>query len=92
MAFLTVTPDELRSLANNCRTQSDAIGNIGTNINSNVTGVDWQSPAADRFRGDWTGTHLPNLKKLQESLQTLAQAADSMASSYDEADRSYQGG
>ncbi len=92
MAFLTVTPEELRALARNCGQQSEAIGTIGNNVNNNINSVDWQSPAAERFRSDWTSTHLPNLQKLQQSLQTLGQAADSMATQYEQADQSYSGG
>lgn len=92
MAFLTVTPEELRTLATNCGRQSEAIGTIGTTVGNNINSVDWHSPAAERFRADWTGTHLPNLQKLQEALQTLGSAADSMASQYEQADQSYSGG
>lgn len=91
MAFLTVTPEELRNLARTCQQQSDAIGQIGQTVNSNVTSVDWHSPAAEQFRGDWTGTHQPNLQRLQQSLMQLGQAAEQMAAQYEQADASYRG-
>ena len=41
MAFLTVTPEQLRALATTCSTQADAVGTVGSTVNSNITGVDW---------------------------------------------------
>ena len=91
MAFLTVTPEQLRSLAQTCSQQADAINNVGTTVNSNVNSVEWDSPAATQFKGEWSSTHWPNLRNLMQALQDLGATATQMATNYEEADRSYKG-
>lgn len=41
-------------------------------IDSQVSGTWWVGPAAERFRGEWTGQFKPNLAKLQEALSEAA--------------------
>ena len=91
MAFLTVTPEQLRALAGICGTQADAIGNVGSTVNSNVTSVDWDSPAAKQFKQEWATTHWPNLRNLMQALQGLGASAQQMATQYEQADASFRG-
>ena len=91
MAFLTVTPEQLRSLAQTCSQQADAINNVGTTVNSNVNSVEWDSPAATQFKNEWATTHWPNLRNLMQALQSLGASATQMASQYEQADASYRG-
>jgi WXG100 family type VII secretion target len=91
MAFLTVTPEQLRSLAGTCNQQADAVGTVGTTVNSNVTSVDWDSPAATQFKQEWATTHWPNLQKLMAALQGLGSSATQMAGQYEQADASFRG-
>ena len=91
MAFLTVTPEQLRALATTCSTQADAVGNVGSTVNSNVTSVDWDSPAAKQFKQEWATTHWPNLRNLMQALQGLGASAQQMATQYEQADASFRG-
>ena len=91
MAFLTVTPEQLRSLASTCGQQADAINSVGTTVNSNVNSVEWDSPAATQFKNEWATTHWPNLRNLMQALQSLGASATQMASQYEQADASFRG-
>jgi WXG100 family type VII secretion target len=91
MAFLTVTPEQLRSLAATCNQQADAVNSVGTTVNSNVNSVEWDSPAATQFKNEWATTHWPNLRNLMQALQSLGASATQMASQYEQADASYRG-
>ena len=91
MAFLTVTPAQLRELAGVCDSQAGQVEGVGQPVNTKVTSVEWDSPAATQFRQEWTTTHLPNLRKLMEALQNLGQTAKTMADNYDQADQAYRG-
>ena len=92
MAFLTVTPQQLRDLATVCSQQAQAVNGVGTTVDGRVANVEWESPAAQQFRAEWSSTHLPNLRKLMEALENLGQTARTMGDNYEQADQAYKGG
>jgi WXG100 family type VII secretion target len=90
MANIQVTPEELRTLQTHCGTAAGDVLSLQQRVQSQIESTNWHSPAADRFRGDWTGTYVPALTRLQEALRDLGQAAATMATNYDNTEASYQ--
>lgn len=80
MAQLGLDPEQMQGLARQMRTEADTIDSIVTRITNKLHGTWWKGKDADKFRGDWTGVHTGNLRKVSAALKDVAKVVDSNVS------------
>lgn len=91
MTRIRVTPAELRTLDNRCRSEAQQIEQVKLRVGSAIANTDWDSPAAQRFRSNWDADFRPVLDKLYEALADLGAAASTMAGNYEATEAAYRG-
>jgi WXG100 family type VII secretion target len=64
--------EQLAALRATFDQQSQALEQVTGTIRSQLAGTMWHGPAADRFRGAWSGDFEPSLRRLQQALQEAA--------------------
>jgi uncharacterized protein YukE len=75
MALYGQDIEQVQQLATQLNAKASDIQNIITQLTSQINGVNWQGPDANKFRSDWQGTHTAQLKAVVNALQTAAQSA-----------------
>lgn len=91
MAIIQVTPDELDSFAGKCTTEAGNVIDLKGRVRRALDSTDWHSPAADRFRTDWTTKYETALNELDRALRELSDAAKTMATNYRSTEDAYKG-
>lgn len=71
---------EVRQLANQLTTKAEEIQGIMTQLNSRINQVHWTGPDADKFKSDWNGQHVSQLKTVISVLKDAGQRAQRNAS------------
>lgn len=91
MSRITVTPENLRSIAKTCRAQASEINSVERTVNAAIVNSGWNSPAATKFKNDWNTDYRKALAQLDQALRSLGDAATKMATNYEATERAYQG-
>lgn len=91
MTQISVSVENLQSIARTARTQSGQLGTVERTINNAIVSSGWTSPAATRFSHDWNTTYVKSLRDLENALVSLADAAAKMASNYEANEATYVG-
>jgi len=61
--------DQLEQLEKTFGKASQLVEEARALVTSQLTGTDWEGPAAERFRSEWTGEFEPNLRRVEEALR-----------------------
>lgn len=64
--------EQMQALEHQFVSDAQGIAEIQRRISAAVTNTTWTGPAADRFRGEWNGTFVSALTRLQEALHENA--------------------
>jgi WXG100 family type VII secretion target len=91
MTLIRVTPSELRAFDTRCRGDAATIEQVKQHVAQALASLDWNSPAAQRFRTGWDTDFRPALDKLGLALQELGSAANRMAENYEAAEAAFMG-
>ncbi|MGE0214229.1 hypothetical protein [Mycolicibacterium sp.] len=75
MALYGADIEQVQQLSNQLNAKANDIQNIVTQLSSAINSVNWLGPDADRFRSDWQGQHVAQLKQVISALQTASQNA-----------------
>lgn len=86
------SPEQLRAINTVCKREAASSEEILRTVRDSIFNSGWNSPAADRFKQDWELKFEPVLKELGPALESLGQAADGMATNYEQTEASYKGG
>jgi len=79
MAQLGLDPEQMDALATKMTNEASTISDIVTQITSQVNSTWWQGPDAERFKGEWEGTHSSALRNAADALDQVAQLVRSEA-------------
>jgi hypothetical protein len=79
VALIRVTPSELRAFDARCRGDAATIELVKQHVANAIGSLDWNSPAARRFRLGWDTDFRPALDNLGLALRELGMAASRMA-------------
>jgi uncharacterized protein YukE len=77
--FLGMDTDAIRNLAAQFDSKAGEIDQIANVLTATLNGARWEGPDATRFRGDWSGTHHPQLTAVAQALREAATAAKNNA-------------
>lgn len=77
--YLGMDTDAIRNLAGQLNSKAGEIDQIANLLTSTLNNARWDGPDATRFRGDWTGTHHPQLSAVAQALREAATAANNNA-------------
>jgi WXG100 family type VII secretion target len=61
--------EQLATLRASLLQQSQTIEHVAGTVRGQLANTMWHGPAADRFRGAWSGEFEPTLRRLQAALQ-----------------------
>lgn len=79
MASVGQDIQQVRDLAGQLNAKAGDIQAVLGQLTSQLHSVDWRGNDADRFRGEWDGTHTAQLKAVISALQQASQTAMSNA-------------
>jgi len=75
MALYGADIEQVQQLSNQLNAKASEIQNVISQLSSAISSVNWMGPDADRFRSDWQGQHVAQLKQVVSALQTASQNA-----------------
>ncbi|MCG7592736.1 WXG100 family type VII secretion target [Mycobacterium sp. PSTR-4-N] len=75
MALYGADIEQVQQLSNQLNAKANDIQGIVSQLSSAISSVNWMGPDADRFRSDWQGQHVAQLKQVISALQTASQNA-----------------
>jgi uncharacterized protein YukE len=75
MALYGADIEQVQQLSNQLNAKANDIQSIISQLSSAISSVNWLGPDADRFRSDWQGQHVAQLKQVVTALQTASQNA-----------------
>ncbi len=87
MAFTGLDSEQVRQLAAQLNNKAGEIENILTQLTSQLNGVNWIGGDAERFKGEWSGTHTAQLKQVISALHQASQTATQNAQEQETASR-----
>lgn len=64
--------EQLFALQNTLTRNGVAVEELASSIRNELHNVQWEGPAADRFRATWTGEFEPSLRRLREAIDDAA--------------------
>lgn len=85
MALYGQDIEQVKQLAAQLNSKAGDIQNVISQLTSKVNSVEWRGPDAERFKSDWQGQHVPQLKQIVTALQTASQKASKNASEQQQA-------
>lgn len=65
----------VRALSKLMRAKADEIDSAAKQVSQKVNTVVWKGADAERYKGDWSGTYLPQLRQVVEALNKASQLA-----------------
>jgi uncharacterized protein YukE len=71
MPNISVSTESLQSLLSSFTTAHDTLTTTTANMTSSLAGCEWQSPAAEDFRGAWRDQYQPSLAKLLGAIENF---------------------
>lgn len=69
MASISVNTESLEQTLNSFVSAHDALGQTVSSMSSALTACEWQSPAAEDFRKDWTDEYQPSLSRILTAIE-----------------------
>jgi ABC-type transporter Mla subunit MlaD len=75
MAIFGADIEQVQQLSTQLNAKASDIQNVISQLSSAISSVTWMGPDADRFRSDWQGTHVAQLKQVVSALQQASQDA-----------------
>lgn len=69
MSHMGADLEQLAMLRGSLVEQAELIERLATTVGRQLADTRWHGPAADRFRGAWSGDFEPSLRRLQAALQ-----------------------
>jgi uncharacterized protein YukE len=75
MALYGADIEQVQQLSNQLNAKANEIENVISQLSSAISSVNWMGPDADRFRSDWQGQHVAQLKQVVSALQAASQNA-----------------
>ena len=85
MALYGQDVDQVRQLATQLNAKAGDIESVISQLTSAVNSVQWMGPDAERFKSDWQGQHVPQLRQVVTALQTASQNASRNAAEQQQA-------
>lgn len=85
MALYGQDIEQVKQLAAQLNSKASDIQNVISQLTSAVNSVEWRGPDAERFKSDWQGQHVPQLKQIVSALQTASQKASKNAAEQQQA-------
>lgn len=76
---------QVQQLATQLNSKASDIESVISQLTSAVNSVQWMGPDAERFKSDWQGQHVPQLRQVVSALQTASQNANRNASEQQQA-------
>jgi len=71
--------EQLNHLATQLNSKASDIQGVISQLTSAINSVQWQGPDANKFKSDWQGHHVAQLKSVVQALQDASQKAKSNA-------------
>jgi WXG100 family type VII secretion target len=81
MQQIRVTPEALRSTGSSFGSESVAVGDLITRLDSQLMGIDWAGQSAVRFRTMWETEFKKVLRRMADELQISADHLNERANS-----------
>lgn len=75
MAFVGADVEQLNQLAAQLNNKANDIQNVISQLTSAINSVEWKGNDANKFRSDWQGQYVGQLKQVVSGLQTASQNA-----------------
>ncbi|WP_323809221.1 hypothetical protein [Arthrobacter sp. CDRTa11] len=69
MAIWGADVEGLRTLSTKLNGGAEAIEAQKNELNSRLEGTQWMGPDADKFRSEWSGTHMTSLSRVVDALR-----------------------
>ena len=85
MALYGQDIEQVKQLAAQLNSKAGDIQNVISQLTSAVNSVEWRGPDAERFKSDWQGQHVPQLKQIVSALETASQKARTNAAEQQQA-------
>jgi uncharacterized protein YukE len=67
--------EQLQQLSTQLNTKASEIQNVISQLSSQISSVNWLGPDATKFKSDWQGQHVAQLKQVVSALQAASQNA-----------------
>lgn len=87
MAIWGADVAQLRTLGSKLQAGAVEIENQKSNLNRVLSDTQWTGPDAEKFRSEWSGSHMTQLSKVAEALKEAGQKAGRNADEQDNASR-----
>jgi len=75
MAMVGADVEQLNQLAAQLNNKANDIQNVISQLTSAINSVEWKGNDANRFRSDWQGQYVSQLKQVVNALQQASQNA-----------------
>ena len=75
MALIGADVEQLNQLATQLNSKASDIQNVISQLSSAINSVQWVGPDANKFKSDWSGHHVGQLKAVVSALQSASQSA-----------------
>ena len=75
MAMVGADVEQLNQLSAQLNNKANDIQNVISQLTSAINSVEWKGNDANRFRSDWQGQYVNQLKQVVSALQTASQNA-----------------
>ncbi|CAM3656374.1 WXG100 family type VII secretion target [Mycobacterium frederiksbergense] len=75
MAMVGADVEQLNQLSAQLNNKANDIQNVISQLTSAINSVEWKGNDANRFRSDWQGQYVSQLKQVVSALQTASQNA-----------------
>lgn len=85
MALFGQDIEQVRQLGTQLNSKASDIEGVISQLTSAVNSVQWMGPDAERFKSDWQGQHVPQLRQVVSALQKASQDASRNASEQQQA-------
>lgn len=85
MALYGQDIDQVRQLGTQLNSKASDIESVISQLTSAVNSVQWMGPDAERFKSDWEGQHVRQLRQVVSALQKASQDASRNATEQQQA-------
>ena len=75
MAMYGADIEQLQQLSTQLNSKAGEIQNVISQLSSQISSVNWLGPDATKFKSDWQGQHVAQLKQVVSALQAASQNA-----------------
>jgi hypothetical protein len=78
---------QLKALGSKLQAGSSEIEKAKSQLTKALESTDWKGPDAEKFRSEWSGSHVANLTKVAQALDQAGKQATKNAAQQEEASR-----